>query len=551
MKKSFRVFSILLVFVMLFGAFNVSGYTEEKIVSEENPEDEVGIDYPQGVVEYAPPSVETETQIQTSTGTRATATIEEGVYAIVSASQPNRWMTIENGSRWEGARLQHKYSTTSPASDFDRASLFKISRYGTTNRYIIRCMTNNRMTIDITSSGIVTAMIPAADSEVSTSDMFFFEDTGDGYYIYSCSGRYAINLESTSNANLSYVTKSSATSSAKWNLIKYTGQNQSGMISNYPVLWKTKGGVVGEVGEFRLAAWSTYINANVVSMEIRSGYTTLADSQWDSNTNTMLLTAKNPGRILLDVKISTADGSVVFSGFYNYVIIPQEGTYYVKNAGTEKYIDIEGPSTSSGAIIHQWQYHVGRQEKWNIEHVDNSGGYVRLKSEYSNLYLGIDSANTSSVKQYGTQNDYTLWMIDRGTTGKLIFKCKATESTGAVLAVPLNANANGTDLTQISYTNNTNYRDEWILYKCNYIYYAEHYYDYGFSLRFDSITFDAEELLNICQNLVAERLNRIFGVAVSPSYTIYSSSPDECKISTYGALTFSNLKKAVHITQRI
>ena len=73
MKKRFRVFSFLLVLIMLFGAFNISGYTEEKAVSEENAEDEFVDDYPQGVVEYEPPSVETETQIQTSTGTRATA----------------------------------------------------------------------------------------------------------------------------------------------------------------------------------------------------------------------------------------------------------------------------------------------------------------------------------------------------------------------------------------------------------------------------------------------------------------------------------------------
>ena len=43
---------------------------------------------------------------------------------------------------------------------------------------------------------------------------------------------------------------------------------------------------------------------------------------------------------------------------------------------------------------------------------------------------------------------------------------KMASNTGTVLAVPLNENQNGTDLKQITYTNNDNYRDEWRILSC-------------------------------------------------------------------------------------
>ncbi len=196
----------------------------------------------------------------------------------------------------------------------------------------------------------------------------------------------------------------------------------------------------------------------------------------------------------------------------------------MQNASTRRYIDIEGPSGNSGAIIQQWNYHTGNQAKWNIEHVSGSGGYVRLKSVYSNLYIGVDSSDTSSIKQYNTQNDYTLWLLDRTSAGNLILKCKATESTGIVLSVPLTANSNGTDLTQISYTDNSNYRDEWTLKPLNYSFAVNHYIDDGYEIRFNSTGQDVVEYQNIC----SEILLQLFGVETTYTVSSYYSCADTC-----------------------
>ncbi len=129
--------------------------------------------------------------------------------------------------------------------------------------------------------------------------------------------------------------------------------------------------------------------------------------------------------------------------------------------GASKNFVISTTLTAEGGIVQQWALHSMAHMKWVLEHVPNSNGYVRMLCYNSGLYLGIDSSNTSLVKQYSTENDYTLWKIERSTAGNLIFKCKATESSGVAMSVPLNNGANGADLVNIAYTSDTNYRDEW------------------------------------------------------------------------------------------
>lgn len=510
---------------MLFMTSSVNVFAEEDTTDGQINDEPLIADYPEGVVENNTPSLSTE-PIETENNILAsTAVIEDGVYAIMSYSNTNRWITIEDDSPWEDANVQQEYSATYPTTSFDRSSLFKISRVGTTDRYIIRSMINNRMTIDLTSDGkVITKKIPAADSSVSLNDTFLIEADGAGYYIRPYTYAYVINLVSPSTANLSTTLKSSATSSAKWTFVKYTGESKNGMTLYRPASWGSIGNVVGNTSDATLVGWSTHINANTLSMDIKSGYEDLGTLSWNSSTNKMTLIAENPGQIRINGRIKYANGTEVYSGYFSHMIVPQEGTYYIQNAGTEKYIDIEGPSTSAGAIIQQWQYHTGNQEKWNIEHVSNSGGYVRLKSVYSGLYIGVNSSNTSSIKQYSTQNDYTLWKIDRSTSGNLVFRCKATESSGIVLSVPLTSNSNGTNLTQVTYSNDTNSKDEWKLRSIKYSFTANHYIDEGYEIRFNSTGEDISEYQDICSQILLE----LFGINSSYTVSTYCSCADTC-----------------------
>ena len=159
----------------------------------------------------------------------------------------------------------------------------------------------------------------------------------------------------------------------------------------------------------------------------------------------------------------------------------EQTIYYIQNAATERFIEVEGPSTASGAYIQQWQYHGNNSEKWLVEHVSNSDGYIRLKSVYSGLYMGVDSSNTSVIRQYSTQNDYTLWRLDRTERDNLRLACKATASNNIALAVPSATSGNGINLTQLAYVDTNEDEviyDEWNCVKQ--VLSFVHYYDSSF-----------------------------------------------------------------------
>lgn len=87
--------------------------------------------------------------------------------------------------------------------------------------------------------------IPANDEDVAAADTFYIESVDDGYYIRSYSGNFVVtaNLSASSgssgapNSYLTRVKKTFSSSTAMWELIRYTGENQGGYTIYYPTYW--------------------------------------------------------------------------------------------------------------------------------------------------------------------------------------------------------------------------------------------------------------------------------------------------------------------------
>lgn len=405
--------------------------------------------------------------------------LPDGVYAITS-EVTRHWITVEGDSKYAGSNLQHEYAADSPADAdvFDRASLFKISRKSGTY-YVIRSMLNNNLSFGISGTEIITKEIPSDDADVLFADTFSIESDGkQGLVIRPYGTSYYIHMPSSS-ADLTTIYKTDATNRSRWSFEQYTGDHRTGMSVTRPGSWSDIGIVVGNSGNIAAFGWSTRINANTVTLGIKSGYEAMGTLATQTDSYEKTFTAKNPGVVSFSTIVKYATGTIAGSGTFSYNIVPQQGTYFIQNAGTEKYIDIEGPSTAEGAIIQQWDFSTANQKKWIIEHVSGSGGYVRIKSVYSDLYVGVDSSSTTTVRQYSTKNNYTLWKIQRSTKGNIILICKATEQTGYSLSIPVTSNFNGTNLIQTTYTNDPNTNDEWYL--VNKVISYVNYYDSTFA----------------------------------------------------------------------
>jgi hypothetical protein len=67
------------------------------------------------------------------------------------------------------------------------------------------------------------------------------------------------------------------------------------------------------------------------------------------------------------------------------------------NRGSGLELDVSGPSTADGAIVHQWTY-TGADNQWWIDPWQ-SDGYTRLFSRYSGKCLGITGGSTAAGAQ--------------------------------------------------------------------------------------------------------------------------------------------------------
>ena len=148
----------------------------------------------------------------------------------------------------------------------------------------------------------------------------------------------------------------------------------------------------------------------------------------------------------------------------------REGTYMIMNKGTGRYMDVKGPSKESGALIHQWDYHTDPQAKWKLTILP--GGSYTIQSEYSQKWLKAGSTtDTNEIIQYshyGTPS--AKWYITETTSGN--YKISPSNAETYAIRVPLNANSNGTSLERALYTNDSNYRDEWIISEVDFTLYA-------------------------------------------------------------------------------
>lgn len=211
-----------------------------------------------------------------------------------------------------------------------------------------------------------------------------------------------------------------------------------------------------------IKGWSTVIGANTAYMSVESGYTDIAISSWDDYAGGATVTGKRSGDFKLRAEIrSDPSQTETHSTLYTYTVIPDvvDSTAYIQNAATAKYVEIESASTSEGGIIQQCFFHTNDHMKWTFELGGN--GYLKIKSIKSGKYIGVDSADTTKVKQYSTATDYTLWKFVETVSGNYKLICKATASSGKVLSVPSSTSGDYVDLTMLVYGDNSNYIDEW------------------------------------------------------------------------------------------
>lgn len=229
------------------------------------------------------------------------------------------------------------------------------------------------------------------------------------------------------------------------------------------------------------------------------------------------------------------------SGFYitDVNITPpviSNGVYYFKNAGTQKYMDIEGPAAGSGTQIHQWDLHGDTSQRWDVQFVSND--HYKIQSVYSSLYLSV--ANNSTAQDAAiVQNSFDwlngqLFKFERTAAGNIKITPKTGSANNRVLAVGWSvANTNGVNIEQRNYSEDSNYIDEWIAEKR-----VDRYILRSF-ISEEMPSSSAQNVSNIVSysQLVNGMYNRSFGVSIN--FEIPDITSFEAEEAHSGACTSS------------
>lgn len=143
------------------------------------------------------------------------------------------------------------------------------------------------------------------------------------------------------------------------------------------------------------------------------------------------------------------------------------GTYFLCSKDTGRYADIANQTMSAGTVIHQWDFWGGASQRWIFTHLGD--GYYSIKSANgSSYYMGVldDSTanNQNIVLRTGSITDGMKWRISTTSRGNYKLTPKTGEANNRVLAVGwYAANANGINIQQRDYVDDTNLKDEWAL----------------------------------------------------------------------------------------
>ncbi len=477
-------------------------------------------------------------------------TFDNGIYYIYSML--GNCLHVSNGGIDDYTRV-NMFARYAAGTDevMTLRQLWKITYLGQ-GYYSIRPMNKLDMALTVSGSNAVIRYAGESDAFNTLANQFKWTVTENDLGIvlrnYNDSSKL-LCVENDSTSSGAYVCLGESTSSKqKWNFVK---------VENPPsgfFLYDTASGR-------RVITATRYMSLNQIKRISNFDLVTVRYSA-DTNSQALLWTTSDESQgplgwsnnIQIKTYIPTVEiirGTDLGGKYVQITIIVsdiEEGGYRIRNVNNGKYADILNQNLSEGTNIHQWDRHSGESQLWNFRINSRDGYYYIMNAKGGEVYcLGVQNNSTSENAQIvlavpnGT--DGTKWKVNGSAHGSYVLRPK-TGGSDKVLVMDFAGSANGIPLKQKTYTNDTNYIDEWYLERPGGTFGVVSYFDAGFEERFTDDFGWAEYKIAKVQNIVSQKFKLFFELNVVPMYIPYRSKADDCKISTYGYVQSDNISKA-------
>ena len=396
----------------------------------------------------------------TITGTGTTQTvkadvfvyIEDGVYYIKN-NYSNKYLSASNNGISNNTDVVQTAKSTSGPSLLPQ--LWKIKYLGSQS-YSIRPMHKLDMGLCRNGTNICINTIGTKDtsSVLNGGCKWIIKYTTSGY-IFNC---YSVSIEqemglaqiNTNNGTSVVFTEMSSNQARFWGLEKLASP-PSGVVIRNTKEWITPGSSL----TFTASVYSsTVIDQGVTWSSSNTNVATVSSTAG-------VVTGKKAGLAVITAK-STVNSSIIGSFVVNVSELPN-GTYFFKNKQTGKILDIQGPSSNSGTIIHQWQYYGHDSQKWILEL--QTDGYYTIKSAYSGLYLSVQGnssyENAAIMQLSGGNGTGQKWKITKTDSGAYKINAKCGDIGNLCLSLENDSFDNGIAIQHKVHINDSNYMDEW------------------------------------------------------------------------------------------
>ncbi len=409
--------------------------------------------------------------------------IKTGVYYIQN-NYSKLYLEAYNGQVNPQTNVQQNSKRSSTALiSYRLAQQWRIKHLGN-GYYSIRPMHKLNMGLEVTSNNADIFNIGTTDTlaGVPTIGKWTIEYATNGYvFKHNGSNSYALQAPNTSaevGGNISAVTYSSMLLCCHWSFEEITSIEEKVLIYNT---------ATGSYSTSAKKAIPVGTSHTLLSLELTaavvSGSTISQSVDWESsdpsvatvNRSTGAVTALKPGETTITAKPSQS--TETSSASYTLVVIPfASGTYYIHNLGNSEYYrylqidNADSPNYSTaGASMEQWTFNAGSQQRWIL--TSTGGGYYKIISEVSGLALTVENSDVRTANATVVQRSYSSaltqeWRISPTSSGAycIVPRCADVYSTGFSLAVA-NSAGDGAVVQQRTYTSDTNYGDEWKVYK--------------------------------------------------------------------------------------
>lgn len=405
-------------------------------------------------------------------------TLADGVYHLQNALS-GYFLTVQNGEIGNGTPLlaSTKYATTTNTVTRLR-QMFKIKHLGN-GRYSVRPMHKLDMGLDVTNDDLDIWNINTTDTltGVPSYGQWTIQWNTNGYVFtnQSC----GLTMQSTSTTLNAQVVTGTSTSSAgsRWVLTKmteslvgiYLYDTQNRQVVTTPTKYVAP-------GETRTLSGMSLACIAYSPWTIDQSFTWTIDQSltWDtsyrasvSSSGAVTGLCATDGNTLYITARKVVNGYDRTASFKLVVTEIPNGTYYLKNKGTEHHLDISGTSMADGTVIRQSAYSGGASQRWIFTHLGDGTYSIKSANSTTAYYLSgnenPEGSNAQIVLRTGAVTAGMKWMVSKTTR----FAYKIALQTGTeptpVLVVGQLDLGTGLPIQLGSYVDDPDCLDEWYI----------------------------------------------------------------------------------------